>query len=132
MLAGLSTVAMVRGPLQFTAPRWRVTVDEAGFYLARVYEYQAGQPEWAWDACGVSISRGGRGDLWGIGMDTAQIDTALPFALGWATTAFAFWRALRRARRQPAGEHCATCHYDLRENVSGVCPECGARFGQRF
>ncbi len=31
--------------------------------------------------------------------------------------------ALRRSRMRPG--YCATCGYDLKGNVSGVCPECG-------
>jgi hypothetical protein len=30
-----------------------------------------------------------------------------------------------RSRRQ-AGQ-CITCKYDLRGNISGICPECGTR-----
>jgi hypothetical protein len=36
-------------------------------------------------------------------------------------TAALFW--LGRKRIKPG--HCAKCQYDLRGNVSGVCPECG-------
>ena len=30
-------------------------------------------------------------------------------------------------RRAPRPGHCRRCGYDLRGNVSGVCPECGAK-----
>jgi hypothetical protein len=32
---------------------------------------------------------------------------------------------LRRIHRRPRPGHCPHCGYDLRGNVSGVCPECG-------
>ena len=35
-------------------------------------------------------------------------------------TVYLFWRD----RRHPRG-HCQECGYDLKGNVSGVCPECG-------
>lgn len=44
----------------------------------------------------------------------------LPFLMFAAPTAFLWYRD----RRIPAG-HCQACGYDLRGNVSGICPECG-------
>ena len=46
--------------------------------------------------------------------------------LGWATvlvllTSIFIWR---RTRPYPPG-HCPECNYDLTDNISGVCPECG-------
>lgn len=38
-------------------------------------------------------------------------------------------RAVRRRRRKQRGQ-CVTCGYLLEGNVSGVCPECGAKCGQ--
>ena len=38
----------------------------------------------------------------------------------------AFYRSRIRARRRARGE-CLRCGYDLRGNISGVCPECGGR-----
>ena len=32
-------------------------------------------------------------------------------------------------RRRAAENRCLACGYDLRGNVSGVCPECGTRTG---
>jgi hypothetical protein len=32
------------------------------------------------------------------------------------------------APRRSRPHECAACHYDLRGNVTGVCPECGAIF----
>ena len=34
---------------------------------------------------------------------------------------------LQRVPRLPLSGLCATCSYDLRGNVSGICPECGTR-----
>lgn len=31
----------------------------------------------------------------------------------------------RRDRRRPLAGHCVDCKYNLKGNVSGVCPECG-------
>ena len=46
----------------------------------------------------------------------------MPFVVVGIPTAF-FWH---RDRRIPPG-HCQKCGYDLTDNVSGVCPECGER-----
>jgi hypothetical protein len=42
-------------------------------------------------------------------------------------TAWLFWRDRRRI---PPG-HCRECGYNLTGNVSGVCPECGERVGEK-
>lgn len=34
------------------------------------------------------------------------------------------WLTLREPRQSPPG-HCLKCGYDLKGNVSGLCPECG-------
>ena len=47
---------------------------------------------------------------------------ALP-ALGASVWA---WLAYRRRRNHDRPGHCRACGYDLKGNVSGVCPECGA------
>ena len=31
----------------------------------------------------------------------------------------------RKNRRRLVTGHCVSCNYDLRGNVSGICPECG-------
>ncbi len=49
-----------------------------------------------------------------------QIPFWMPFVLAAGLTAFLWWRECRR----PLPGHCP-CGYDLRGNVSGVCPECG-------
>jgi hypothetical protein len=44
-----------------------------------------------------------------------------------ALLALPAWRAgvVARAARRTRGNRCRSCGYDLRANVSGVCPECG-------
>lgn len=51
---------------------------------------------------------------------SARIPLWIPFGLIAIPTAYLFWRN----RRYPPG-HCQRCGYDLTENVSAVCPECG-------
>jgi hypothetical protein len=46
------------------------------------------------------------------------------FAVPTALLIVPFWR-LRRLRLRRAAGLCPACAYDLRGNVSGVCPECG-------
>lgn len=47
----------------------------------------------------------------------------IPFLLTATPTAFLLWRDRRRI---PPG-HCLKCGYNLKGNVSGVCPECGTK-----
>ena len=61
------------------------------------------------------------------------------YGFGWAVvvphwfTNLIAWTAFivlwRKTRRHPEG-HCQACGYDLRENVSGTCPECGVAHGR--
>lgn len=44
------------------------------------------------------------------------------FALSLALGGLVLACAPRRAKPQ----HCERCHYDLRGNITGICPECGA------
>jgi hypothetical protein len=46
---------------------------------------------------------------------------ALPFPLLWAEA----WRRQHRRKRGVLRGLCTHCSYDLRGNVSGICPECG-------
>lgn len=65
------------------------------------------------------IVKAGAGHLLGL---VLQDSLLLPLALGGA------WVASRgRCRRvaRIASSHCQKCGYDLKGNVSGVCPECG-------
>ena len=45
----------------------------------------------------------------------------MPMAVIALPTLWSFWRIRVRERRG----HCRTCLYDLTDNVSGICPECG-------
>ena len=42
-----------------------------------------------------------------------------------ATVSYIVARPLIRVRNRRRRGLCVTCGYDLRGNVSGVCPECG-------
>lgn len=55
-------------------------------------------------------------DDWG----NPRIPGWLPIATVGLPTAVLWWRD-----RRPKGGFCMTCKYDLTENVSGTCPECG-------
>lgn len=49
----------------------------------------------------------------------------LPLWIPWATVALlGFWSGYHIRKTQLPG-HCRFCGYNLRGNVSGVCPECG-------
>ena len=39
-----------------------------------------------------------------------------------------FIHELPSQRRKRRSRYCSVCHYDLKSNASGVCPECGTRF----
>ena len=47
--------------------------------------------------------------------------------LVWNLSLYAKGAPERRMRRREAQGRCPTCGYDLRDNQSGVCPECGTR-----
>ena len=51
----------------------------------------------------------------------------IPFVLFATYPAVAMIRTHRRRKRQRAEGCCSTCGYDLRGNVSGICPECGTK-----
>jgi hypothetical protein len=52
---------------------------------------------------------------------------APPFCALAAAAVYALYRPRERRRRRRAMGQCVACGYDLRGNVSGLCPECGAR-----
>ena len=58
------------------------------------------------------------------GQATKIINAHLPMWLVLLTVASPTAYLFRRDRRPPPG-HCQKCGYDLKGNVSGVCPECG-------
>lgn len=68
---------------------------------------------------------------WGTGQYKAysfsyyDVPLYLPFVVIGIPIAFLFWRD----RRRFLDGHCRKCGYDLRGNVSGVCPECGLTHG---
>ena len=62
------------------------------------------------------------GPVTGTQLCYLRIPLWMPFLAVAIPTGLSFWRH----RRPPEG-HCQKCGYDLTSNVSGVCPECGAR-----
>ena len=50
----------------------------------------------------------------------------LPLVVTAALPSWRGWSWLKRRGSQRRAGLCPTCGYDLRGNVSGVCPECGA------
>lgn len=75
----------------------------------------------------------------GLHHDLFDFPRVLPFRPVWSGQIFCagFWLAIVLLVRGPAGAmrrqvrrwrgRCGHCRYDLRGNVSGVCPECGMR-----
>jgi hypothetical protein len=65
----------------------------------------------------------------GIGTSDYLCVLLIPF---WAVALLALaasiwaWLAYRRRRERDRPGHCNACGYDLKGNLSGVCPECGA------
>lgn len=57
----------------------------------------------------------------------SQVWLLVPFVLFSAYPLIAFVRGPLRRWRQGKPGHCVKCGYDLRGNVSRVCPECGER-----
>jgi hypothetical protein len=59
----------------------------------------------------------------------------MPVAMTVAFFVWFFWiiakgfiEQLPSQRRKRRSRYCSICGYDLKANVSGVCPECGTRF----
>lgn len=89
---------------------------DAGFWMSRRFGFHrfaisSGQCE--------SVRRGR--------LDHHYIEFAIP--TGWATLTAVFFSLLllRRYRRHPRG-HCQACSYNLTDNTTGTCPECGTTF----
>jgi len=60
------------------------------------------------------------------GLFIAALATVVLGAM-WNGYLFAAGTKERRERRREVEGKCPTCGYDLRENQSGICPECGTR-----
>jgi hypothetical protein len=71
-----------------------------------------GSPRWL-PSCSCTSAQGIR----------FEIPLWIPFLLVAMPTTLLFWRDRRCV---PAG-HCRKCGYNLTDNVSGVCPECGEK-----
>lgn len=61
----------------------------------------------------------------GIQQHAVQFSTAIPSAI-LLVLGIASWARSRRRLIKPG--RCVQCDYDLRESISGICPECGLRF----
>lgn len=67
--------------------------------------------------------------------DELFVEGVLPcwlVAICLTSVALPIWRRIRReweAWQETSAGRCAGCGYDLRGNVSGVCPECGRQVG---
>ncbi len=84
---------------------------EYGFYVGSARPH-----EWGFILPSIRTIRMGRGS---VVQTYTQIPVWLPLAINALLTVFLFWRD-----RPILPGHCP-CGYDLRGNVSGVCPECG-------
>jgi hypothetical protein len=103
-------------------PRWWVISRHGTLTLCRQYGRDWGREFPGFDRAGFKYGglRGPNGSLYNLAVPHWFVVTLLAMApVGWAVSA---WR--RRHLRRPGV--CRSCGYDLRGNVSGVCPECGA------
>jgi hypothetical protein len=81
---------------------------------------------------GLSVRRtAGPGDAYWLHGNRLLVAAWMPYWSLVALTAMlpvvrGFRMVRRRRNARPVG-HCRVCDYDLRGNVSGVCPECGSR-----
>ena len=62
---------------------------------------------------------------------TAQLGRGRRLGDGWARTIVVWREHENKPPFQPDGYVCFTCGYDLRGNVSGICPECGTPIPQK-
>ena len=109
---------------------WAMVYSRPGkLCLACYAEVAATKPSWEkyWGPFGIQ-----RYDLGGVGLDTRITRRwgiyspigALMVLLA-AYPAIAFVRGPLRRWRRRRGGRCLSCGYNLRDNESGVCPECG-------
>jgi hypothetical protein len=89
------------------------------------YSKYPGEQTWTRDFAGCRLQR----RLWlTANINMVGVAVILPHAYacaGFAILPALFTRRWRRARRGARLGLCRHCSYDLRGNVSGVCPECG-------
>ncbi|HEX5244640.1 MAG TPA: hypothetical protein VFW23_15355 [Tepidisphaeraceae bacterium] len=121
-----------RPVIAYNVPNWE---KENGWYLTRkqpfdlyrVFPRQPGDHSWHKDIAGVRFTRalelGGNSSRSMIGF-VLIVPHAYVCAALVILPALRARRVLRRRRANRRGL-CQTCFYDLKGNVSGVCPECG-------
>jgi hypothetical protein len=128
LLRGHAWATSVRGwPEPALPPGERVSfAPEAGYT-------SWGSIGWVWGDTGRARASTADGGLRVTGPFT-NVGVQLWFPTALSAVLPAAWiglrlRAARRRRQRTRAGLCRRCGYDLRGNVSGVCPECGARAG---
>jgi hypothetical protein len=80
-------------------------------------------PKWAWGRDKFALDWSPGYWIYRAPVRTVSVSLWMLFLLVALPTAYLWYRDRRRF---PRG-HCQLCGYDLTGNVSGVCPECGAK-----
>lgn len=65
---------------------------------------------------------------WQFRVVSIQFPAWLPLTLASVLLAYGAWSGPWRRRRRARSGLCVVCGYNLRGNLSGVCPECGTPF----
>ena len=119
-----STFSTMNGNLRFDYSWQRIPTEEAGFAWPSgvTWKWEVFEPASTWwtrfdleSDSSVDVSGG-------VAVRSVELPHWLPVAVFGLAPALSI---LRRLSRRPPG-HCR-CGYDLTGNISGVCPECGAR-----
>lgn len=76
---------------------------------------------------GIGFAWGSRGSYYEEMQGPIVMPYWLPAAMLLSMCAAAALLPRYRAMRRHAGGRCCACGYDLKANVSGMCPECGER-----
>ena len=126
---GASAVSMERYTHQYRLPRNHAALWSQGGRLGLQVTYidkdkPTGRGR-SWRFAGLEIQTSGR--YLGEHTTVASVPFFVPIILLLVYPVIVFIRGpLRRWRRHIRGQ-CDQCGYNLTGNVSGVCPECGAR-----
>ena len=104
------TVNVTCGRIDFNHVVGNIDPDLLPFHVSRY----SGSFSWWFNRLGARM-KGSRFSCLSIPLWAPLLLVGIPTAIAW-----------RRDRRPPPG-HCQICGYDLTGNVSGICPECGAK-----